>query len=126
MEKYDGVILKPTLDEALEHYGVKGMKWRKKHPRITSRENRKKNEAAKDLSPDKVRKETINRQLEDVGIGTIRRANKIKSNGVGLPADYTRTRWTNKGRYPVRPVLDTTNIQKAKTNKKKQKSKLWK
>lgn len=30
MEKYDGVILKPTLDEALEHYGVKGMKWRKR------------------------------------------------------------------------------------------------
>ncbi len=27
--EYDGVILKPDLDEALEHYGVKGMKWRK-------------------------------------------------------------------------------------------------
>ena len=30
MEKYDGVILKPSLDEALEHYGVKGMKWKKR------------------------------------------------------------------------------------------------
>lgn len=29
MEKYDGVINKPSLDEALEHYGVKGMKWKK-------------------------------------------------------------------------------------------------
>ena len=31
---YDGVILKPDLDEALEHYGVLGMKWghRKKRP----------------------------------------------------------------------------------------------
>lgn len=29
MEKYDGVIFKPDLDEALEHYGVKGMKWKK-------------------------------------------------------------------------------------------------
>lgn len=36
MEKYDGVILKPTLDEALEHYGVKGMKW-KKHKSSASR-----------------------------------------------------------------------------------------
>ena len=27
---YDGVINKPDLDEALEHYGIKGMKWRKK------------------------------------------------------------------------------------------------
>lgn len=27
---YDGVINKPSLDEALEHYGVKGMKWDKK------------------------------------------------------------------------------------------------
>ena len=27
---YDGVINKPDLDEALEHYGVKGMKWRKR------------------------------------------------------------------------------------------------
>ena len=26
---YDGVAVKPDLDEALEHYGVKGMKWRK-------------------------------------------------------------------------------------------------
>lgn len=26
---YDGVAVKPGLDEALEHYGVKGMKWRK-------------------------------------------------------------------------------------------------
>ena len=26
---YDGVILKPDLDEALEHYGVKGMEWGK-------------------------------------------------------------------------------------------------
>ncbi len=25
--EYDGVILKPDLDEALEHYGVLGMKW---------------------------------------------------------------------------------------------------
>lgn len=28
--QYDGVINKPALDEALEHYGVKGMKWRKR------------------------------------------------------------------------------------------------
>lgn len=34
MEKYDGVILKPTLDEALEHYGVKGMKWKKRKANI--------------------------------------------------------------------------------------------
>ena len=27
---YDGVINKPDLDEALEHYGVKGMKWRRR------------------------------------------------------------------------------------------------
>lgn len=26
---YDGVAVKPDLDDALEHYGVKGMKWRK-------------------------------------------------------------------------------------------------
>ena len=25
---YDGVAMKPSLDEALEHYGIKGMKWR--------------------------------------------------------------------------------------------------
>lgn len=24
---YDGVTTKPTLDEALQHYGVVGMKW---------------------------------------------------------------------------------------------------
>lgn len=28
-EVYDGVVIKPDLDNALEHYGVKGMKWRK-------------------------------------------------------------------------------------------------
>lgn len=28
--KYDYVIDKPSLDEALQHYGVKGMKWRKR------------------------------------------------------------------------------------------------
>ena len=27
---YDGVITKPELDEALEHFGVKGMKWKKR------------------------------------------------------------------------------------------------
>lgn len=27
---YDGVMIKPELDDALEHYGVKGMKWRKR------------------------------------------------------------------------------------------------
>jgi len=27
---YDGVAVKPDLDEALEHYGVKGMKWRRR------------------------------------------------------------------------------------------------
>lgn len=26
---YDGIIMKPDLDDALEHYGKKGMKWRK-------------------------------------------------------------------------------------------------
>lgn len=26
---YDGVITKPSLDDALKHYGVKGMKWKK-------------------------------------------------------------------------------------------------
>ena len=26
---YDGVVFKPDLDDALEHYGKKGMKWRK-------------------------------------------------------------------------------------------------
>ena len=25
--EYDGVIIKPSLDEALEHYGVAGMRW---------------------------------------------------------------------------------------------------
>lgn len=28
-EFYDGIVGKPDLDEALEHYGIKGMKWRK-------------------------------------------------------------------------------------------------
>ena len=28
-EVYDGVIMKPELDNALEHYGIKGMKWKK-------------------------------------------------------------------------------------------------
>lgn len=27
MEAYDGVVLKPSLDEALAHYGVPGMRW---------------------------------------------------------------------------------------------------
>lgn len=27
---YDGVAVKPDLDEALEHYGVKGTKWRRR------------------------------------------------------------------------------------------------
>ena len=26
---YDGISMKPSLDDALEHYGVKGMKWHK-------------------------------------------------------------------------------------------------
>jgi len=26
---YDGVSMKPSIDDALEHYGVKGMKWHK-------------------------------------------------------------------------------------------------
>lgn len=32
---YDGVAVKPDLDEALEHYGVKGMKWRQHLKRAT-------------------------------------------------------------------------------------------
>ena len=27
---YDGIVIKPELDDALEHYGVKGMKWKKR------------------------------------------------------------------------------------------------
>ena len=27
---YDGIVGKPDLDDALEHYGVKGMKWRRR------------------------------------------------------------------------------------------------
>ena len=37
-EIYDGVIMKPKLDNALEHYGVKGMKW-KKHKASTKNIN---------------------------------------------------------------------------------------
>lgn len=33
MEYYDGVVLKPSLDEALEHYGVLGMKWGRRKQR---------------------------------------------------------------------------------------------
>ena len=32
---YDYVINKPSLDEALEHYGVKGMKWKKRKGLLT-------------------------------------------------------------------------------------------
>lgn len=32
--EYDGVILKPDLDEALEHYGVLGMKWGRRKQRV--------------------------------------------------------------------------------------------
>ena len=35
---YDGVINKPSLDEALEHYGVKGMKWKKHKGLLTPME----------------------------------------------------------------------------------------
>ncbi len=42
MEKYDGVINKPDLDEALQHYGVMGMKWgvRKDPARAWDRANK--------------------------------------------------------------------------------------
>lgn len=39
---YDGVINKPSLDEALEHYGVKGMKWKKHKGLLTPTEFAKK------------------------------------------------------------------------------------
>lgn len=136
MEKYDGVILKPDLDEALEHYGVKGMKWKKrKHPKEAARQKR----AAEDLNSDSARKETINRQLDDSGIASWRRAKKK----YGIQ-NVTTSRRTNKGKRHTsmdggirvydyesskthkRPVLDTSRVKERKANKNKQKSKLWK
>ena len=34
---YDGIVGKPDIDDALEHYGVKGMKWRKVKAKITGK-----------------------------------------------------------------------------------------
>ncbi len=34
---YDGIVGKPDLDDALEHYGIKGMKWHKVKAKITGK-----------------------------------------------------------------------------------------
>ena len=33
-QTYDGIVIKPELDDALEHYGVKGMKWKKRKAKL--------------------------------------------------------------------------------------------
>lgn len=125
MEKYDGVILKPDLDEALEHYGVKGMKWKKrKHPRMESREKRNKKEAADDLSFNKMKNESKYRSGDDSGLyylnSGFRRTSDLK---LGFRVD---NKHPGSPKKHFRPSLNTTNIKKAKSNKRKQKSKLWK
>lgn len=62
--KYDYVIEKPSIDEALEHYGVKGMKWKKKKQQI-----------------DEIRDETIERKKHKrrVGDGSYENKKKVKS-----------------------------------------------
>ena len=34
---FDGITSKPSLDDCIEHYGVKGMKWRKVKAKITGK-----------------------------------------------------------------------------------------
>ena len=51
---YDYVINKPSLDDALEHYGVKGMKW-------------KKHKKKKDIDIEEIKKESIGRSGSESG-----------------------------------------------------------
>lgn len=124
---YDYVINKPSLDEALEHYGVKGMKWKKrKHPKEAARQKR----AAEDLNS--VRNETINRQLDESGISlnrSITRGNEflygVRRSSVNSDR-YSRLHPKKGSSVTRRPVLDTTYNKRRKKEKNKQKSKLWK
>lgn len=48
---YDGIVLKPPLDDALEHYGVKGMKWgRRKKKEVKAKARRYQKEINKRLA----------------------------------------------------------------------------
>lgn len=130
---YDGVAIKPTLDEAFEHYGVKGMKWRKrKHPRREAMEKRKSKNAAKDLGVNSIKKESNLRS--GMAAGTHGGALRMDKHGLvnleygRLHKKKIRETTHQHGHETYRNVYDSGKDPKVQQKKKKKelKKNLWK
>ena len=67
---YDYVIKKPNIDEALEHYGVKGMKWKKRKKNLTDKGYN---------SAESEKKYTLNLRTKELSDDNYANANKATS-----------------------------------------------
>lgn len=81
---YDYVTTKPELnEEILAHYGIKGMKWRKKTQRLsdTLKEKRKRNYYARKMADDVLsgRRKYEPNTKDDSGIGRLSRNVRAKT-----------------------------------------------
>jgi len=104
---YDGVAVKPDLDEALEHYGVKGMKWRKhlksalsKASRIVKYRNpiaRKRAKKNVKESEDRGFKKTLNEEQNRYDLGMQQRLRKYKKSQEIMEREKNRGKNHNLG-----------------------------